>query len=75
LADEEGAGVGFDGPKGAEDVGDSVAEEGADEADVFGGDGLVASDGGFTTGEEDEVVVGEIDGAEIGNTIASSISA
>jgi hypothetical protein len=41
-----------------------VAEEAADEADVFGGDGLVAGDGGFATGEGDEVVVAE--GGEFG---------
>ncbi len=64
LEDEEGAGTGFDRPEGAEDVGDAVAEEAADEADVFAGDGLVAGDGGFATGEGDEVVLAE--GGEFG---------
>jgi hypothetical protein len=54
LEDEEGTGGRFDRPEGAEDVGDAVAEEAADQADVFGGDGLVAGDGGFATGEGDE---------------------
>ena len=52
---------GLDGPEGAEDVRDAVAEEGADESDVFGGDGLVFGEGGFATGEGDEAVVLEVD--------------
>jgi hypothetical protein len=64
LEDEEGAGGGFDRSKGAEGVGDAVAEEATDQADVFGGDGLVAGDGGFATGEGDEVVV--VDGWKVG---------
>ena len=61
LEEEEGAGVGLDGPEGAEDVRDAVAEEGADESDIFSGDGLVSGEGGFATGEGDEVVVLEVD--------------
>lgn len=52
---------GLDGPEGAEDVRDAVAEEGADESDVFGGDGLVSGEGGFATGEGNEAVVLEVD--------------
>ena len=51
----------MDGPEGAEDVRDAVAEEGADESDVFGGDGLVSGEGGFATGEGNEAVVLEVD--------------
>jgi hypothetical protein len=61
LEDEQGAGVGLDGPEGAEDVGDAVAEEGADESDVFGCNGLVSGEGGFATGEGDQAVVLEVD--------------
>ena len=65
LKDEEGAGVGLDGPEGAEDVRDAVAEEGADESDIFSGDGLVSGEGGFATGEGDEAVVLEVDRFQI----------
>ena len=65
LEDEQGAGFGFDGPEGAEDVGNAVAEEGADESDVFGGDGLVSGEGGFATGEGDEAVVVQVDRCQI----------
>jgi hypothetical protein len=65
LEDEQGAGVGLDGPEGAEDVGDAVAEEGADESDVFSGDGLVSGEGGFATGEGDQAVVLEVDRSQI----------
>ena len=52
---------GLDGPEGAENVGDAMAKEGADESDIFSGDGLVSGEGGFATGEGDEAVVLEVD--------------
>ncbi len=57
--------MGLDGPEGAEDVGDAVAEECADESDVFGSDGLVSGEGGFATGEGDEAVVLEVDRSQV----------
>lgn len=65
FSHEDHAGGGFYGPEGAENVGDALGEEGAGEADVFGGDGLVAGEGGFATGEGDEAVAAQRDLAQV----------
>ena len=56
LDHKDGAGDGFDCPEGADDFADVCIHEGADDADVFGGDGLVGGDRCFAGAEAGEVV-------------------